>query len=118
MPAHPSARVGQTPLKREQLRAAPARYLLDFEDLVDPADRAYWVAGTKLRVIDQQNGEVIAEMTRFVIEPGFGSGASGRWPWQIPSSMADFRCPGDANQPTTPVSRYFVDTVLIPKQGG
>ncbi len=117
LPAHPSANVVLMPLKRELLKTATARYLLDFDDLVDPEDRAYWVAGTKLRVIDQQNGEVIAEMTRFVLEAGFGSNASGRWAWQMPSSSLSLRCQGDANQPTTPVSRYFVDTVLIPKQG-
>jgi hypothetical protein len=114
---HPSIEQTTGPLKRAPIKTAPARYLLDFEDLVDPVDRAYWVAGTKLRVIDQKNGEVIAEMTRFVLEAGFGSNASGRWAWQMPSSSLSLRCQGDANQPTTPVSRYFVDTVLIPKQG-
>lgn len=116
LPAHPSARAGQTPLKREPLKAAPARYLLDFEDLVDPVDRIYWVAGTKLRVIDQKNGEVLAELTRFVIEPGFGSDVTGRWPWQIPNGSYSMHCP-KLNIPPSPYARYFVDTVLIPKQG-
>ncbi|MFN7693293.1 MAG: hypothetical protein ACK5O3_04490 [Burkholderiales bacterium] len=103
--------------KREPVQSSSTRYALDYEDLVDPADRAYWVAGTKLRVIEKQTGEVIAELTRFVIDPGFGGGATGRWPWQHVTIRGDQQCPIDLLQPTGKISRYFVDTVLIPKQG-
>jgi hypothetical protein len=104
-------------LQRVEVSSSTARFALDFEDLVDPADRAYWVAGTKLRVIDKQNGKVIAELTRFVIDPGFGESSSGRWPWSHANSRATQRCPSDASQPLNSDSRYFIDTVLIPKQG-
>jgi hypothetical protein len=114
---HPTIKQTTGPLKREPLKATPARYLLDYEDLVDPADRAYWVAGTRLRVIDQKTGEVIAHLTQFLLEPGFGSSATGRWPWSTASGDGDYNCPKRNGQPTSPVARYFVDTVLIPKQG-
>jgi hypothetical protein len=75
------------------------------------------VAGTKLRVINKENGEVIAELTRFVIDPGFGVSSTGRWPWSHASTRRDQVCPSGANVPLGKDSRYFVDTVLIPKQG-
>jgi hypothetical protein len=91
------------------------RYAVDYEDIVDPADRAYWVAGTRIKVIDQQTGEVIAQLTRFVWDSGFGVSTTGRWPWSHASSRVDQQCPytlGDRSH----ITRYFVDTVLIPKQ--
>ncbi len=101
----------------EAVNQSKARYALDYEDLVDPADRAYWVAGTKLRVIDKQSTEVIAELTRFVIDPGFGASQTGRWPWSHASMRRDQQCPSNVGQRAHNDSRYFVDTVLIPKQG-
>ena len=103
-------------LKREPVESSSTRYALDYEDLVDPADRAYWVAGTKLRVIDKQTGEVMAELTRFVIDTGFGGSSTGRWPWSHATLRADQQCPSTVGIKQY-VSRTFVDTVLIPKQG-
>jgi hypothetical protein len=102
--------------KREPVQSSSTRYALDYEDIVDPADRAYWVAGTKLRVIDKQNGEVIAELTRYVIDPGFGRAGTGRWPWPHATLRADQQCPSTVGIKQY-VSRTFVDIVLIPKQG-
>lgn len=104
-------------MQGEPVQQAGARYALDYKDLVDPADRALWVAGTKLRIIDKQTGEVLAELTRFVWDPGFGVSTTGRWPWQHASMRGDQQCPVDLLQPTGKISRYFIDTVLIPKQG-
>ncbi len=101
----------------KQVQASSTRYALDYEDLVDPADRAYWVAGTKLRVIDKQADQVIAELTRYVIDPGFGVSSTGRWPWSHATIRRDQVCPSNVNVPLHTDSRYFVDTVLIPKQG-
>lgn len=99
------------------VKASGARYALDYEDLVDPADRALWVAGTKLKVIDKLSGEVIAQLTRFVWDQGFGGSSTGRWPWQHANGGASHVCPSDASQPLHHDARYFVDQVLIPKQG-
>ncbi len=113
----PDARDFEKQMQCEPVEASAARYVLDYQDLVDPADRAYWVAGTKLRVIDKTTGDVIAELTRFVIDPGFGGASTGRWPWSHVTIRGDQQCPIDLLQPTGKISRYFVDTVLIPKQG-
>ncbi len=93
------------------------QYALDFEDILDPADRQHWIAGTRLRILDKQSGEVIAQLTRYVWDSGFGARSTGRWPWQHAAS----RGPGQ-ECPSLPGvvhsgSRFFVDTVLIPKQG-
>lgn len=96
------------------------RYAFSYEGIVNPEDRAYWVAGIKLKAIDQQSGEVIAELTRHVIDPGFGLSTSGRWPWQHANTRLSQRCPTRptaGNEPTGLVHRHFIDIVLIPKQG-
>jgi hypothetical protein len=98
------------------VQASSTRYALDYEDLVDPADREYWVAGTKLRVIDNQTGEVIAELTRYVVDLGFGGSSTGRWPWSYAATSGSGECPNVVGIKQY-VSRTFVDTVLIPKQG-
>ncbi|RVT88712.1 hypothetical protein [Inhella crocodyli] len=112
---HPNWIEGQ--LKCEQVTETNARYALDYENLVDSGDRAHWVAGTKLRVIERQSGETVAELTRFVIDPGFGVSTTGRWPWSHAASAASNVCPSDATRLLGHESRYFVDSVLIPKQG-
>lgn len=92
------------------------RFALDYEDLVDPSDRALWIAGSKLKVIDKLTGEVIAELTRYVWDSGFGSSSTGRWPWEYASAGGHTECvkvPGIKSD----VSRKFIDTVLEPKQG-
>ncbi len=76
---HPNWIAGQ--LKCETVADSKARYSLDYEDVVDRKDREHWVAGTTLRVVDKVTGEVVAELKRFVIDPGFGVSTTGRWPW-------------------------------------
>ncbi len=93
------------------------RYALDYEDLVDAKDRELWVAGTVLKVVDKQTGEVIAQLTRYVWDAGFGVSTTGRWPWQHAASTGPSQvCPHIAGASQT-LSRKFVDTVLAPKQG-
>jgi hypothetical protein len=95
--------------------SSSARYSLDYEDVVDPKDRAFWIAGTKLTVVDKQSGEVIAQLTRFVWDTGFGA-SSGRLPWAHANSGASQVCPSDSGQPLHHDTRYFIDRVLVPKQ--
>jgi len=111
---HPNWVAGQ--LRCEAVKNSMSRYALDYEDIVDPDDRALWVAGTRLKVIDKQTGEQIAELKVYVWDSGFGGGSSGRWPWQHASSRASQRCPSDESLPMHHDSRYFIDQVLIPKQ--
>ncbi len=103
-------------LERSPQSGKPAPFAIDYEDIVDPADRAYWVAGTRIKIIDQSNGEVIAQLTRYVWDPGFGGSTTGRWPWQHASSVGPDRvCPHDWGTRER-VTRFFVDTILIPQQ--
>lgn len=111
---HPNWVAGQ--LRCEAVQNSKTRYALDFEDIVDPDDRAHWVAGTRLKVIDKQTGEQMAELKLYVWDSGFGGGSSGRWPWQHASSRASQRCPSDESLPMHHDGRYFIDQVLIPKQ--
>lgn len=102
-------------LEHQVQRGTRTRYAVDYEDIVDPADRAYWIAGTRIKAFDQSNGEVLAQLTRYVWDPGFGVSTTGRWPWQHANSRVNQKCPdslGDRDYTT----RYFVDAVLIPKQ--
>lgn len=97
------------------VRTGPqARFAVDYEDIVDPVDRAYWIAGTRIKVIDRQNGEAIAQLTRYVWDQGVGGSSTGRWPWQHASAQGN-ECP--TSQSTHYTTRFFIDTVLIPKQG-
>lgn len=97
--------------------SSATQYALDYEDIVNPLDRQLWVAGTVLKVIDKQTGEVIAQFTRYVWDSGFGASTTGRWPWQHAGSSGSTQtCPSIAGA-VQDISRKFVDTVLIPKQG-
>lgn len=111
---HPNWVPGQHQCK--PIQSTAARYALDYEDIVNAADRAHWVAGTKLRVFDKQTGEVIAELTRFVWDAGFGEHSTGRWPWAYASTSGSTECPNVVGVKDD-TSRKFIDTVLIPKQG-
>lgn len=100
----------------EPVTKSGTRYALDFEDIVNPADRQLWVSGTRLKVVDKQSGELIATYTKFIWDPGFGVSTTGRWPW-VHADIGNRNCPYVPNTPTGKDARYFVDTVLIPKQG-
>jgi len=49
---------------------APApRYGVSFDDISTPDDRAHWIAGSSLRVIDLQENRVIAERIGYMFDP-------------------------------------------------
>jgi len=104
-------------LLTQPVSVAATRYALDYEDLVDPNDRALWIAGTKLKVIDKQNGEVIAQLTRYVWDAGFGASTTGRWPWQHANATGRSQtCPAEVGV-RHQISRFFIDNIVQPKQG-
>lgn len=88
----------------------PSRYAIDYINYVDPNDRKYWVAGTKVIIIDTQTNETIAEKTWYGLERGQGSTATDRSPWQ----QGIVTCPSDGVNRLA--VRFFVDQVLKPKQ--
>ena len=102
-------------LQREPATGPMPRYAVDIEHLVDPVDRAQWVAGAITKVIDRTTGEVVATKTQYVLDGGLGMTLRDRDPW-LQAATSSWTCPHDEGSYDTQV-RFFVDTVLIPKQG-
>jgi hypothetical protein len=103
------------------------RYGVTYDDISTREEREYWIAGSSLKVLDLQTGEVIAERVGYMMDWAQGSRAGGRSPWLF---AADTACPGFQRNPLRPVKRggsaqpgqalFFVEKVLKPstnKQG-
>lgn len=95
-------------LQRKEFSGPSTRYAVTFEDLADPNDRQFWVAGSIVKVIDQNNNEVLAESTRYVLEPGQGSREGQRTPWLFAVGCNKTASYGSYS------SRLFADQVLKP----
>ncbi|MFW2177068.1 MULTISPECIES: hypothetical protein [unclassified Moraxella] len=93
-----------------ELVKKPSRYAIDYINYIDPKDREYWVAGTKVTITDTQTNEILAEKTWYALEPGQGSHAGQREPWLAGA----ISCPIDGRESIP--TRSFVEKVLIPKQ--
>ena len=98
---------------RENIQTPKSRFGVSWEDISKPEDRRYWVAGSRLRVIDLKDNSIVAERIGFFIESGFGSTAGGRRPW-LASRGPSTTCPpllgGDYSD------NWFITTVF--KQDG
>jgi hypothetical protein len=102
------------------LERAPAtgprpRYGVIYDDISTREERAYWIAGSSLRIIDLQTNEVIAERIGYMVDPHQGSRSGGRSPWLL---AADHACPpfdarNGANYQPGQTER-FVEKVLLP----
>jgi hypothetical protein len=99
-------------LATESVNTSDARYAVDYQDISTPEGRANWIAGGYVRVIDTKTGEVLAEMTAFGFERGFGSKAGARQPWRFAQ-----HCKASVGERYQSV-RFFVDQVVKPFQGG
>jgi hypothetical protein len=77
---------------RIEIERPESRFGVLWEDISTPEDRAYWVAGSRLRVVDRADNEIVAERIGFLIEAGFGSRAGARRPWQV-SRHSRTTCP-------------------------
>lgn len=100
---------GSPVLHKEKLNDAPARYAISYRSLAVPQD---WVAGTTVTVTDTKVDEIIAEKTWYSFEPGMGSLAGHRIPWQFAVTCPELN--GESKRYPT---RMFVDQVLKPKKG-
>jgi len=91
-----------------------SRFAVSWEDVSTPQDRKFWVAASRLRVVDRTDNSVVAERNGYFIEAGFGSTAGGRRPW-LTSRGPSTTCPplinGDYDD------RWFVLKSLIPPVG-
>lgn len=85
------------------------RYAVTYEDHVVPEERALWLASGTIKVIDQQTGELLGEMTRYAWSAGAPSAANPS-PW-----LTAYKCPGHAEAAGS-ATRMFVDQILIPKK--
>jgi hypothetical protein len=62
-PDYPEKKLTRVPIETIQ-----SRYGLTWDDLSTPDGRQYWVAKSRLQIIDLQNNEVIAERIGYIIE--------------------------------------------------
>lgn len=65
----------------EPVSATTSRFGISWDDISTPEDRKYWVAGSRLRILNLTDSSIVAERIGFMIEPGFGSIAGQRRPW-------------------------------------
>ena len=89
-------------LTKQRMRSPASRFAAVWEDISTPEDRRYWVAGSRLRIIDLLTESLVAERVGFVI--GEGSWAAARAPGTT--------CPAIVNG--TYEDRGFVLSVLKP----
>jgi hypothetical protein len=78
--------------KVELIEKPVSRFGISWEDISTPHDRKYWVAGSRLKVIDLTDNSTVAERIGYFIEAGFGSRAGGRRPW-LTSRGPNTTCP-------------------------
>jgi hypothetical protein len=99
-----------TRVKRAETTAPAPRYGVTFDDIVDPVEREYWIAGSTVKIIDLTTKETLGEFKRYVIEPGQGSRAGQRTPWLFAVGCNMKTSYGRDS------ARLFTDQVLTPKK--
>ena len=98
-----------------------ARYGVKFEDISTKEERQYWIAGSSLKVVDLDTGEVLGERIGYMVDWAQGSKAGNRSPWLFAADNAcpDFfhglprRAPASVSQPGQTLD--FVELVLKTK---
>lgn len=91
-------------LEKKPAPKSVPQYGVTYEEYVVPEERALWVAGGKVSVIDLKTNEVLAEMTQYTHSWG------GVSPW-----LRGPVCPGFGGT-SDGYTRKFVDQVLVPKR--
>ncbi len=102
-------------LTREPPGDPPPRYGVTYDDLETPEERQMWIAGSALKVVDLQTGELLGQRIGYLHDRGGGSAAGGRQPWTFAQTERGWSCPawnviGNSND-------KFVLKVLHPKPG-
>ncbi len=85
-----------------------SRYGYTWDDISTREDRHFWVAGGRMRVVDLETGEVVAERVGYVIETYFGVSSStfNPAPWRHARGGGGI-CPLVSNE-----QREFISTAL------
>ena len=110
--------VGDGERKQESIARPISRFRISWEDISKPEDRKYWVAASRLRIVDSTNNSAVAERIGYFIESGFGSTSGGRKPWLAARGPAT-TCPQILNGDFE--DRWFILKTLNPgkeKQDG
>lgn len=112
-------------LNRTPIEKRTAKFGVKFEDISTREEREYWIAGSSLKVIDLDRGEVVGERIGYMIDLEQGSRAGHRSPWLFAADHAcpDFRIdPKDAftsgSVSQDGQSLDFVEKVLKPADRG
>lgn len=98
--------------RKEIGKAGQIRFAIQYEDISTPEDRANWVAGGRVSVIDRKDNSVLGEFIRYAFEPGLGNTRGDRSPWAFAK-----QCPITNYGLADGHIRSFIEQVLIPKQG-
>ena len=102
-----------TPITEKQR----ARYGVTYDDISTKEERDHWIAGSSLRVIDMDTGEVLAERIGYMVDWAQGSTAGGRAPWLF---AADNACPAFPEKRGFVGQRHqtyrFVEKILKPSK--
>ena len=99
---------------RTEIEKPVSRFGISWEDISTPNDRKYWVAASRLRIVDLQDNTIVAERIGVLIEGGFGSTAGQRRPW-LTSRGPSTTCP--RVESLFYQDRYFIQKVLNPSEG-
>jgi hypothetical protein len=105
---------GASHVEVEQVTGPVSRFGVSWEDISTPEDRKYWVAGSRLRIIDLTDTSVVAERIGYFIEAGFGSQGGARRPW-LASRGANTTCP--KLEKLDVEDRLFIQRALNPSEG-
>lgn len=109
----PENRIQPRAIEVDQLLS---RYGITWEDISTPEDRKYWVAGGKLKILDMQENEAVAERIGYVIDPQLGDDRQGRRPWLAVGFVSGAFCPRFENRFDR--NKEFVAKVLRASAGG
>lgn len=96
---------------QESIDRPISRFAISWEDISSPEDRKYWIAGSRLLVIDLSDSSIVAERIGYFIEGGFGAQAGQRRPW-LTSRRPGTTCPPIRNGNFE--DRWFILKVLNP----
>lgn len=109
-------------LDHEITKAAAPRYGVTYDDISTQEEREYWIAGSRLQVIDLETNEVLGERIGYMMDRQQGSRVGGRSPWLFAADNAcprfnkyggNIRAPAFASQPRQ--TQIFVEKVLVPR---